>query len=458
MIFALSMWMEINLSSSPTFDGEPVVAVNPSDENNIVVAWIKAALGRSFIALRYSSDGGYTWSDVFLMPHISDEFNSADPTLYFSPHGILYLAYIDYDLTSGQGYVLLSRSHDGGVTWTSPEIIISYLEGEDYPIDRPWITGAGDTLYITSIETAILGATPPYHVFFRYSTDGGNTWSPLLSVGDSSYPPGWVRSMGQLTSSHDTVFLAYYSYDPSIHPLPGHVLAISTDGGNTFQYRIIDRLNPSVAVDTLLKRGTPLVYSKATGILIATRIGDDFGDADVLYYRSLDNGETWSGPIRMNDDPASTGVYQDMLWGCSRDSIVALFWRDRRNYGAGLEVPFDIYGTISTDGGFTFGSNFRVNTQPSMYDSLLTIRGNDFMGCDVGSERVYVVWGDLRDTSSHLDIYIAGINIEDVNKEEGEKIERGPTKSRIPFSPSGRKTRKGIILIYPDGRKVIQLR
>ncbi len=454
MILFLSFWMEVNLSSSPAFDGEPVVAVNPLNPDNVVVAWLKAALGRSYIALRYSMDAGNTWSDVILMPHISDGFNSADPTLTFSRNGRVYLAYIDFDQTSSTGYVLLTESNDGGATWTFPRIVVSHDEADDYPIDRPWISSNGDTLYITTIETAILGATAPYHVFFKYSTDGGNTWSPLLSIGDSSYPPGWVRSMGQLATHGDSVFLAYYSYDPSIHPLPGHILAISFDGVAEFQYRVIDRLDPSVAVDTLLKRGTPLLFVPSSRLLIATRIGDDFSDPDVLYYTSRDMGTTWEGPIRLNDDPQGNGVYQDMLWGCSRDSIVAFFWRDRRNYGTGFEVPFDIYGTISTDGGISFSPNFRVNTQPSLYDTLLTIRGNDFMGCDVGDDEVFVVWGDTRDTSMHIDIYLSRIPLP-LTKEREIKRKHGGTGT---FDPAGRKTDRGTILIDSDGSKVIRIR
>lgn len=454
MIPLLLQWMEINLSSSPAFDGEPVVAVNPANPNNVVVAWLRAALGRSYIATRYSMDGGYTWSDIHLMPHIYDGFNSADPTITFLQDGTLILAYIDYDIQSGEGYILLSTSTDGGSTWSFPTPVVSCGEGEDCPIDRPWVVSGGNMVYLTSIEAAIMGATAPYHVFFRYSPDGGNTWSSLVSIGDSIYPPGWLRSMGQIDASGDTVFLAYYSYDPSTHPLPGHILARSMDGGQNFDYREIDRLSPSVAVDTLLKRGTPIVYVSATGILMATRVGSDFGDADILYYRSTDMGETWTGPIRLNDDPEGNGAYQDMPWGCSRDSIVAFFWRDRRNHGSGFEVPFDIYGTISLDGGMTFGPSFQVNTQPSLYDTLLTIKGNDFMGCDVGEDGIFVVWGDTRDTSMHIDIYLARIPLP-LSKKERIRNNRPGGQT---FDPAGRKRLRGPILIDSDGSKTIRIR
>lgn len=96
-----------------------------------------------------------------------------------------------------------------------------------------------------------------------------------------------------------------------------------------------------------------------------------------------------------------------MLWGCAKDSIVAFFWRDRRNGGIGRNVPFEIYGSISYDGGYTFSGNFRVSGSPSQYDTILTLSGNDFLSCAIGDTSIYVVWGDLRDTtpsypSAHL--------------------------------------------------------
>ena len=46
------------------------MAVNPTNPNNIVVAWIKGMFGTSFIAVQSSYDGGITWSSVRIMPHV----------------------------------------------------------------------------------------------------------------------------------------------------------------------------------------------------------------------------------------------------------------------------------------------------------------------------------------------------------------------------------------------------
>ncbi len=458
MIGILFSFYEINLSNSPAFDGEPVVAVNPTNPNNVVVAWIRAAFGTSVIAVRYSLDGGRTWSPIYPMPHIVSGFKSADPALAFSEDGTLYLVYIDF--SNDSGFVVLSVSNDGGMTWSSPRIIIRYDEAPDYPIDRPWIVVSGSSIYITTLETKVMGATPPYHLYIKYSHDGGSSWSPLQEIGDTTNYPAYVRSMGQIALSGDsTVFVGYFSYNPSFYPLPRHMLAVSNDGGATFSYRTVIDLSSASVSDSNLKKGSPLVYVPNSGILLITRIDASFGDPDAVAQRSTDGGTTWSLPFRLNDDPVGNGVYQDMLWGCSKDSIVAFFWRDRRNGGMGGEVPFEIYGSISYDGGYTFSENFLVSGSPSEYDTLLTLSGNDFLSCAIGDTSIYVVWGDLRDTTSHLDIYLSIIPIHALSF--SETLYTSTPNGKGIYDISGRRRKeslRGIYLKIGDGKVIKGIR
>ncbi len=455
LLLSLLTFYEVNLSDSPAFDGEPVVAVNPADPDNVVVAWLSGAFGTSVITVRYSRDGGITWSSPRFMPHVVSGFRSADPALAFGGDGTLYLVYIDYNEDSG--FVVLSTSTDGGATWSSPQIVIRYDEAPDYPIDRPWIAVSGSNLYITTLEARVAGATPPYRLYLKVSRDGGISWDTLREVGDSSSYPAYVRSMGQLALKDDTtVYVGYFSYNPDYYPLPRHMLAISHDGGVTFSYRTVAALTSASVSDTLLKKGSPLIYVPSSGILISTRIDAAFGDPDAVAQRSEDGGLTWGTPFRLNDDLAGNGVYQDMLWGCAKDSAVAFFWRDRRNGGVGRTVPFEIYGTLSYDGGYTFTDNFVVSGQPSEYDTILTFSGNDFLGCAFGDTAVYVVWGDLRDTSSHLDVYLAVVPLNAVAVGENGASGEGD-KGEVVYDVLGRriegKPSRGVYFVK-RGRKV----
>ncbi|MBK8808284.1 MAG: hypothetical protein IPO21_17320 [Bacteroidales bacterium] len=56
------------------------------------------------------------------------------------------------------------------------------------------------------------------------------------------------------------------------------------------------------------------------------------GDADIMAFHTNDGGQTWSSPIRINDDSLSNGKAQDMVWGSyNEQGNLVVTWRDRRN-------------------------------------------------------------------------------------------------------------------------------
>ena len=81
-----------NLSNSIGWDGEPYVAVNPADPNNIVIAWMSYQPPlRIGIEVKYSNDAGLNWSATQFLPHFSSTYSSADVSMAFSNSGDLFL-------------------------------------------------------------------------------------------------------------------------------------------------------------------------------------------------------------------------------------------------------------------------------------------------------------------------------------------------------------------------------
>jgi len=102
-----------NISNGIVFEGEPFIAVNPSNPQNIVVAWMGFVLGnnqRLSIKVRSSFDGGTTWKPIVVMPHIVAAYKSADPSMVFDQNGNLFLSYIDYQESPSGGGVYLFKS------------------------------------------------------------------------------------------------------------------------------------------------------------------------------------------------------------------------------------------------------------------------------------------------------------------------------------------------------------
>jgi len=143
-----------NISNGQFFDGEPYLAIDPTNPKHIVVAWMGYTFGNPLgIKTRVSFNGGATWSAPKTLPHFSPSFHSADPSLAFGTDGTLYACYIDYRENPDSGGVYVIRSSDGGLNWTNAvKAIDAYADGSKYPLDRPWLTvnPVNGHLYITT--------------------------------------------------------------------------------------------------------------------------------------------------------------------------------------------------------------------------------------------------------------------------------------------------------------------
>ncbi len=119
------------------------------------------------------------------------------------------------------------------------------------------------------------------------------------------------------------------------------------------------------------------------------------GDADILAIRSSDGGDTWSVPVRVNDDAA--GALQFFPWiAIDGAGDVHVVWYDRRHDN----VDLDVYYAASTDGGVTFGANQRL-TAASFVPVLPTEGGaaafiGDYNGIAAGPAGVFPFYQDSR--------------------------------------------------------------
>ncbi|HVA97840.1 MAG TPA: T9SS type A sorting domain-containing protein [Bacteroidia bacterium] len=118
-----------------------------------------------------------------------------------------------------------------------------------------------------------------------------------------------------------------------------------------------------------------------------------------------DGGQTWTSPTRVNDDPIGDGKFQDLVWAnYDTNGNLLITWRDCRNAsGTGYQQPTDMYCSVSTDNGNTFGTNVRLSNITVPFDTILDEKGNDFMTCSFLNDTIYASWGDVR--TGHLTIF-----------------------------------------------------
>ncbi|HLO28045.1 MAG TPA: sialidase family protein, partial [Anaerolineales bacterium] len=115
---------------------EPWVAVNPTNPSNIVAVYQQDRWsngGAHGLVTAYSFDGGTTWNRTFA--HFSfcsggtvanggDFDRASDPWVTFSPNGAAYQISLSASADLTTSAILVSKSTDGGQTWSEPTTII----------------------------------------------------------------------------------------------------------------------------------------------------------------------------------------------------------------------------------------------------------------------------------------------------------------------------------------------
>ncbi|MGB0934008.1 MAG: T9SS type A sorting domain-containing protein [Lishizhenia sp.] len=406
---------DTDISQSTFFDGEPYLAMHPSNSQILTVSWIGFQQGAGIvIKTKNSLDGGNTWGNYNFLTIETGE-RQADPVLKYDSNGNLFLCYIDFNgITLAEGTVRLRKSTDFGATWGNSIEVINITDCPDQLcIDRPWMeidTTGGQldgTIYITTInanQPTIV--SPPYHPYLIVSHDNGNSVQAPRFLDTTGYLAGNIISqpISIPTIDGNGVFKAIYpSYETSQSFLGEYYMASSNDGGVS-----ITHSNPFSVTSgngtTEAKTGRTLITNPTNGNhFVYTMVTEEQGDLNIYFKESFDAGLTWSNQIKVNDDPLGNGIVQDLVWiDFDLDGDLAFTWRDRRNGGTGLNVPSEIYCAIKPEGTSVVGPNFILNDSLVDYSPFLDDPGNDFMCTQFKNDTIHAVWGDARNGNINI--------------------------------------------------------
>lgn len=380
----------------------------------------------SLSGLARSTDKGLTFSDIGQVPPHARALGFSDPSLAVDGKGNFYISTIQQVPTNrGQeSYMGVARSSDGGATF-SPSVLIGGTGPADSAFQDKELIVADNTggkyegsVYMAWTEFDTGGS----HILFVRSTDGGQTFSKPLILSDAR---NGVQGATPAVGPDGEIYVLWLSFGRA----PELRIRKSLDGGETFEpEKVVAPFTissdsaasrncgrralkgdirylelPSMAVD----------HSSAPtrGTIYVTYSSDPDGNngkdvADIFVVRSTDGGETWSPPLRVNDDTTTSDQFQPAI-AVAQDGTVGLMFYDRRLDPE--NVSLDVFMVRSTDGGQTFEPNFRV-TDRSFPVPLVAINGRNFDNlrsvCYMGDynqiaaddDSFYLVWGDNRMT------------------------------------------------------------
>jgi len=331
---------------------EPFVAINPLDATNVVGVWQQdrwSSGGAQGLLTGVSFDGGRTWSPRMAAfsrctggtpANGGDYERASDPWVTFAPDGTAYqiaIAFSGENFTAGSANsVLVSRSADGGRTWSDPVTLIR--DGGDFFNDKEAITAdPTDARHVYAVwDRLTVSGTGP--AMMSRTTDGGRAWEAPRAIFNGG------------------------------------------EGNQTLNNQVV-------------------VLPDGTLVDFFTRFTAGAGTALVVI-RSQDKGVTWSAPVAVADvqavgtrDPdAGTPIRDGANLGsiaAGRNGTLAAVWQDSR-FSGGLRDG--IAFSRSTDGGLTWTAPVRVNSVPTVpaFVPSVHVRGDGTIG---------VAYYDLRNNT-----------------------------------------------------------
>jgi hypothetical protein len=352
------------------------VALASGPDGLVLAGWMDERSTR-ICGFSYSSDGGVTWSKNVSIPNADGSF-VGDPSVAIGADGTMYAVCQQYIDAGKTGAIRMMTSNDKGATWSAIRTIQSAP-------DKPWV-GAG--VADGAVFVSWLGNPGG----IKRSLDHGMTWDPVKSLGNI------VHGTAIVTSTTGLVHVPYNT-DSDRNQLR---YLRSKDNGATWD----------MARDLLPDMGTfcfqcnprqhPIVGASAdpTGKTVAitwtSRMTGGEGDDDVWILYSKDGGDTWSKPIRVNDNTTASRQFESWV-AVDNYGRVHVAWTDFRNMGQN-----ETWYARSADPTKGFEANVQVTDGRGTGKTDFL---GDYKGIVVQGSDVLVVWEDTRTATG--DIYFA---------------------------------------------------
>lgn len=400
-----------------TAHNSPSIARSPLREGTLAVA-NRIDTPRFSCALHLSSDAGFTWQQVAIPFPEGEEAppRCFAPDVAFGADGTLHVAFVTL---AGPGNVPHGAWHTsarpGSDVLSAPTKAGGPLT---FQVRLAADTSRPGRLYLSWLQasnTATLAFPEAGNpIVLARSDDGGLTWTSPLRVS----PPARARVVAPsvVAGPRDDVYLSYLDLGGDVldyhgahgakggPPFPGPwelVLARSQDGGQRWVDTVVaPRLTPTERIIVFFPPSPSLaVDPRGERMYIAFHDGSG-GDADVLVWASANGGKTFGEPRRVNDNRLGDGTAQYLpRLAVAPNGRVDVVYYDRR---ADKEnVRNEVSLQWSEDGGQSFSPRLRMSDRA--FDSRIGLgseRGLPDLGSRLGvvssRRRAVAAWADTR--------------------------------------------------------------
>jgi hypothetical protein len=425
---------------------ETFITRHPGNASVLFASANTIDLSTGFISegIYVTTDAGATWSGSDTCTGAPITFHRGDPGIAIDRDGRFLL------IRLGTIPGLFSHfSTDNGRTWSSQRTVAT----DDQ--DRATLMSDGDVSspYYGRSYALWVKFAPPYPVLVSYSDNGGSSWTAPAQI---NAPPQRCQG-GEIVpgtaGSVNAVWASVIGVSPFTEDYAG--FARSTNGGvnwtvdeNAFDMNGIAGTFPAknnIRVNGLPRMDIDRSGGVRTGWIYVVSTEKNLApagtDPDIIFHRSTDNGSTWSGGIRVNQDAVNNGKFQyfPAIHVDDGGGINVLYYDDRSTAADSAGV----FLSRSTDGGFTW-SDYEVadhHFRPTPIGGLL---GQGYQGDNIGMTSIGdTLWPVWMDNSSGIyqvwtcpiDLTTLGTSVEeDMEPDDFILHQNFPN----PFNPSTR--------------------
>lgn len=268
--------------------------------------------------------------------------------------------------------ILVARSTTGGQSWTAPAALNANAASDTGADTLPDVAhGAGVWIAVWQSTEGATGTD--VDLFFARSTDAGASWSAPQALNANAATDSRPDNDPRLATDGAGTWVAVWSSGENLGGTIGTdrdiLFARSTNNGESWSAP--QALNTNAATDNavLASDTTPRIATDGASWVAVWRVttfgGATGGDADVLFSRSTDGGQTWSGPSPLNNYAATDGSddadqWPDVAAGGSNAWVAV--WESSRNLGGQIGTDRDILVARSTNGGATWTNAAALNS------------------------------------------------------------------------------------------------
>jgi hypothetical protein len=361
---------KVNISNRPgvvdyTYNDANYISTERSTKNiasckgKVHIAWFgRNSSGQTAVFYRRSTNGGVSWDPAL---QLTPFVGNLGLEMWVQCYGDTVV--VAYEKVESDNNIYYRYSTNGGNTWSSEALLRGGSNNQEAPSIWIW----GNNFHLAWSDNTPPALVPVYYVWYGRSTTLGSSWvsSGRRDLSDSPIIVGDPTNPNRL----HIIFMIFNTLEKKARYIR------STDGGSTWSSTF--DLSNGVNAGGSGFWARPIGSISAYGNYVhAVFVDERYGNKEVLYRRSTDAGATWSAITNLSNT-------SDTSWSpyilTNNAGEVRVYWVDKS------DGDYEILCKISTDNGSSWSANDRL-TNNTAKDVMVSL---DY---DPTNSRWHIVW------------------------------------------------------------------